>query len=440
MTVTVKQGGWFRKTPVWRGAALALCLAMPVTTATAAVWDKPERRRDQFAGEFSYFVYPLGGDIPGLGSAFGLGGSALNIAGTDTDFTAFNVTGDFSASGYTLLDMPLRRRRLVFDLGVYDFDVAATQYHRGIDSSPDDTILPHVKGKYALGQLTLTFDERRYETYLRLLTGSSRLLDVRDETGQAFAVVDTERRDGLVVAVGGSIDLTDDRLDPRRGLRLELAAHKPRVDDPLSSEYFVADYNVTFYLPLRQRRDSLVFNYFQSDAHVTNKGSTDYAVLQAERGLNCAALPTPPEVADCLATEDQLLTEYIAANRHGNATSLGGTQRLRSFDNGRFYAGHALSYGIEYRWNLTDEYRPFDIYIARGVRTGIQLAFFAERGSVADRVSELGTKQRTSYGAGFRLILSGVVLRGDYAFGDEGQQFQFFIGYPWSTFSIDNPG
>lgn len=105
-----------------RGTALwttAWCLAFLAATPVAAALDAPERRRDQYAGEFSYYLYPLAGDIPGLGSVFGLGGSALNIAGTDMDFTAFKVDGDFSASGATLLDIPLIKRRLIFDIGTY---------------------------------------------------------------------------------------------------------------------------------------------------------------------------------------------------------------------------------------------------------------------------------------------------------------------------------
>jgi len=130
----------------------------------------------------------------------------------------------------------------------------------------------------------------------------------------------------------------------------------------------------------------------------------------------------------------------LANNQYGTATALGGTQRLRSFENGRFYAGQALFYGIEYRWNLTDERTPFNIYVAKGVRTGIQLAAFWERGTVADHSSELFKDGRSSYGIGARLVLSGVVIRFDLARGNEGVQTQLFITYPWSMFSVDNPG
>jgi hypothetical protein len=45
-----------------------------------------------------------------------------------------------------------------------------------------------------------------------------------------------------------------------------------------------------------------------------------------------------------------------------------------------------------------------------------------------------------SYGVGARLILSGVTIRLDVANGSEGATSQLFITYPWSMFSVDNPG
>ena len=169
-------------------------------------------------------------------------------------------------------------------------------------------------------------------------------------------------------------------------------------------------------------------------------GELDFATLQATDGLNCGAYPPGPERDDCLATEAKHINALIANNRYGTASSLGGTQRLRSYDNYRYYAGQALFYGVEYRWNLTDEHTPFNIILARGIRTGIQLAAFWERGMVADHTRDLFRDGRVSYGGGFRLILSGVIIRLDLANGSEGFQSQLFITYPWSMFSVDSPG
>jgi hypothetical protein len=397
-----------------------------------------ERRRDQFGKDFGYYVYPIAGEIPGLGTAKGGGASVLNMGGTDADVTGYYVEGDFRAKGVALLDYHIIPKRLVLDMGYNDYDVAPIVYDRGINSDPKDVIYPKAEGGYLLGQLTLTFDQRRYEAFVRLMSGQEKLRQILDKNGDAFAGVDTDWHHYRPIVVGGSIDLTDDRLDPRRGTRFEFSARLPVKNDAEYSEYFVTDYNLSGYIPFR-RWDTLGLNLFYSRALVTRQGETDFATLQKTSGLNCSQYPPGPEQDKCLTTEAKHINGLIANNRYGTASSLGGTQRLRSFDNGRFYAGQALFYGAEYRWNLTDEHTPFDIYVAKGIRTGIQVAAFWERGMVADRFGDLFDDHKTSYGVGFRVILSGVIIRLDFADGDEGRQSQLFITYPWSMFSVDNP-
>lgn len=397
-----------------------------------------DRRRDQFGKDFAYYMYPIAGEIPGLGTASGLGASVLNMAGSDADFTGYYIKGDFRAKGAALLDYHIKPKRLVFDIGYNDYLVAPIAYDRGIDSDPDDVIYPKAEGKYLLGQLTLTFDQRRYEVFIRGLFGRERLREVLNTDRTAFEGVDTSWDSHRPISIGGSMDLTDDRLDPREGVRLEFATRLPTDNGADESEYFVNDLNLTGYIPFR-RWDTLALNLFYSRAVVTRQGETDFATLQQTSGLDCNQYPAGSERDDCLATEEKFLNNAIANNRYGTASPLGGTQRLRAFDNYRFYAAQALSYGIEYRWNLTDERTPFNIYIAKGIRTGIQLAAFWERGMVADHNKDLFDDYRTSYGLGFRIILSGVVIRFDVANGEEGSQTQLFITYPWSMFSVDNP-
>jgi len=414
-------------------------LAILLLISGVSFADVTERRRDQFGRDFSYYVYPIAGEIPGLGKAAGLGASVLNMGGTDTDFTGYYVRGDFNATGAALLDYHLLPQRLVFDVGYNDFMVAPVAYSRGINSDPLDVIYPKAEGAYLLGQSTLTFDQRRYELFIRKMSGRSRLLGVLDKDGQSFTGIDTDWKNYNSVSVGGSIDLTDDRLDPHKGLRFELNSRLPTNSGGAdSSEYFVNDYNFTAFLPMR-KWDTLAFNIFHSRAYVTREGLTDYTLLQQRYGLNCIQYPPGPAYNSCVTTEAKFLANTLANNQYGTATALGGTQRLRSYDNGRFYAGQSLSYGAEYRWNLTDERTPFNIYVAKGVRTGIQLAAFWERGMVADQTGDLLKDGRTSYGVGARLILSGVVIRFDWANGDEGAQTQLFITYPWSMFSVDSP-
>ena len=418
---------------------LMTLLLLLFTSAAYAEGELIERRRDQFGKDFSYFLYPLASKIPGLGTAEGAGASVLNMFGTDTDFTGFYLNGDFKASGYALLDMNVVPRRLIVDAGYYDFRVAQVAYKRGINSDKNDYILPSAEGAYGLAQVTYSLWDRMFEVYYRALQGSSRLLQVNDKNGNAFDVIDNSRRKAHVDSIGGIIDVTDDRLDPRKGVRFEMAWKMPKIDDPNQSRYYVMDYNLTGYVPFR-KWDTLALNFFASQAHVYREASTDFATLQQQTGLGCNNIPAGPARDQCIATETDFINDRIAANRYGEATSLGGTQRLRSFDGGRFHAGHTVFYGLEYRLNLTDEHTPFDLIIAKGIRTGVQLAFFAEQGTVFDTWHDWWKTRKTSYGAGFRVVLSGIVIRLDVSQGDEGGQFLLFINYPWSMFSVDSPG
>ncbi|HEY5604422.1 MAG TPA: BamA/TamA family outer membrane protein [Gammaproteobacteria bacterium] len=417
---------------------IALFALLMITAVASVCQAEVERRRDQFGKDFGYYIYPIVGEIPGLGTAAGAGASVLNIGGADTDVSGYYIEGDFEAKGIVLLDYHIRPNRLVFDFGYNDYLVAPIVYDRGMLSDPNDVIYPKVEGSYLLAQLTLTFDERRYEFYVRGLTGRERLHQILDTDGNAYAGIDTAWHSHQPISIGATVDLTDDRLDPRRGMRFELSSRLPTDNEADQSEYFVNDYNLTGYIPFR-RWDTLALNLFYSHALVTRTGETDFSTLQQTSGLNCDQYPPGASRDECLITEAKHINNLIANNRYGTASPLGGTQRLRSFDNYRFYAANALFYGIEYRWNLTDERTPFDIYIAKGIRTGIQLAAFWERGMVADERNDLFDTHRTSYGIGFRLILSGVIIRFDLADGDEGVQSQLFITYPWSMFSVDNP-
>ena len=88
--------------------------------------------------------------------------------------------------------------------------------------------------------------------------------------------------------------------------------------------------------------------------------------------------------------------------------------------------------GVEYRWNMVDENTPFNYLFWKDVRTGKQIAFFAEAGSVAETSAELWDEYRDTVGVGFRLVTaSGSVYRADIAYGDEGTELAVFFFYPW---------
>ena len=410
-------------------------------TAQMALADGiPERRRDQYPPSFGYFVYPIAVQIPGLGSATGGGGTFVNVANSDTDLTAFYIDGDFHAAGLTALNMHLLPRRLILDTAWYEYRVAFKYFERGIDSPKDRYIYPEAEGDGVTSQLTLTFFDKRLDFYSRFGEQQHQINSVYDSSGDnRFTSSDQREETVRNLTLGMTVDLTDDRQDPRRGVRFEMN-RKERLNDvdPMFSSFTVYDVNLTGYIPIGGK-DTWVWNMFRSSTQVKQQGSTNYAELQGRYGFNCGAITDLGAQAACNNSESQYINSLIAYNRYGVATPLGGTQRLRAYPGGRFHAGETLFLGTEYRWNLTEEYTPINWYILKGHRTNMQLSVFAEAGSVAETSAGLTDKFKYTYGAGFRMLFEGTTLRIDIANGDEGKEIIAFIDYPFSMYSVDSP-
>ena len=400
----------------------------------------PDRRRDQYPPNFGYFVYPIYVQLPGIGMAKGGGGTFVNVAESDTDLTAFYIDGDFHAAGVTALNMHLLPRRLIFDVAWYEYRVAFKYFERGIDSASNKFIYPEVEGDGITSQLTLSFFDRRLDFYSRFGEQNNRVNSIYDSSGYNRFETSDNREDTIrQLTLGMNMDLTDDRQDPRRGVRLEMH-RKERLNevDPVFSSFAIYDANLSAYIPVGAK-DTWVWNMYRSSTQITHQGSLDYAALQDRFGFNCAAISDPVAEAECNGSESQYINSIIDNNRYGTATSLGGTQRLRSYPSGRYFAGETFFIGTEYRWNLTEEYTPLNWYILKGHRTNIQISFFAEAGSVAETSSGLTDKFKYSYGAGFRMLFEGTTLRADLAHGDEGTEMILFIDYPFSMYSVDSP-
>jgi len=416
-------------------AASLTCAVLPTARATESLLDElsaPERRRDQFPKEFGYAVFPYPYRLPGIGSGLSLVAGALNIADTHTDAYGILFGGDVKGGAAGVGDIHLIPRRLIFDVGYTAVNRAAFQSYsqRGMNSAKNDFSLVEVGDtQYFGGRLTATFLDRRFEIHGAWYEGASRVNSIHDKDGNVIIEAqDPPLTRGHTTLLGARFDLTDDYTDPRRGLRLDVTRSQspPRGS---GADYYVMDYNATAYIPL-PRYNTLALNLLRSDAFVRHEGETDPAALQQQLGLNCASIPVPAQQQFC----NEFISTTAAANQFGTATTLGGFDRLRSYPQGRFKGAHTLFMGAEYRWNLTDEATPFDIFLMKGVRTSIQLAFFYETGATSDNKSDLskGSQFRSSYGAGFRIVTGqGVVFRADLAYGQEGINSAIFIGYPW---------
>jgi len=392
----------------------------------------PERRREQFPRDYGYAAFPFPYRLPGVGSGLSLVAGALNIADGYTDAYGIVFGGEVKGGAVGVGDIHLVPRTLILDLGYSNVSKAAFQSYaqRGMHTAKDDFRLVEIgDAAFYGGRLTATFLERRFELYGAWYGSASRLKSIRDNEGNLIIeAIDPPRAGGHTAILGTRLDLTDDYTDPRRGFRLDVSnTHSP--PQGTGPDYFVMDYNATAYVPFG-RRNTLALNLLRSDAFVTREGETDPAALQQQLGLDCSTLTDPTQQQFC----NEVIDTTIANNRFGTATTLGGFSRLRAYPQGRFKGSHTLFFGAEYRWNLTDERTPFDIFVMKGVRTSIQLAFFAETGVTSDTRSDLYVRNnmRDSYGVGLRIVTaSGVVLRADLASGKDGASTAIFIGYPW---------
>lgn len=411
--------------------ALALVFfAVAAGAARASEGFVAERRRDQFPHDPGYAVFPYVYNLPGIGMGYGVLGAMTNVAGSCTDVVGTVFAGDADGGAFGVNAVHLVPRRLILDFGGARLSRTTLQSYslRGMGSGRDDYSLADFGSSYFLGsRLTATFWERRLEGFIGYYGGAAKLDALRDRHGALILSSQSTPEHKIAAYVaGGRLDLTDDSIDPRRGVRLEPSVWRsPRQDS--GPDFYFADVSLTGYVPVG-RRSTWAFNYYRSDAYVLRKGETDTAVLARQQGLDCSLPPDESQRAQCR----QFLDALAAQNEHGTASSLGGYMRLRSYPTQRYRGAHVEFLGTELRWNLTDESKPFDIIIMKDIRTAVQVAFFYEVGTVADDAGSLWSLYRQSYGAGARVITaSGLVYRLDLAAGDEGFQPSVFFQYPW---------
>ena len=390
-----------------------------------------DRRRPQFQNEFGYIVTPLPFILPGVGTGVGLLGGLNNVYETPVDLYLVYITGDVEGGIVGITDIPLVSKRLLLDITSVDFNKGQQNRYltRGMDSEPDDyNIVELSDSRLQGGRLILTFMDRMLEFYTIGYKVSFKISAVRDNDGNLVnEVEDPEPIESTTWTYGSFLDYTDDRSDPKKGLRFQLDRTGSTPSDEDAVDYYVMNYSLTSYIPVLSY-STWVFNLFRSDAHVTRQGESDPEALKNDFGCY------EPTVDQCDPEVQEVIQSQVDQNRYGSATSLGGRSRLRSYVGGRYSAAHAEFVGTELRWNLTSENTPFDIWIMRDLRTGIQMAFFYEIGSVADQRQELWEETRDSYGIGARLVTgSGFIYRFDLAYGDEGVATTLFIDYPWGA-------
>ena len=391
----------------------------------------PERRKDQNPTQPAHLIVPLPYSKPGIGEGVIAMGTLTNIAETTADISAVFVGGDAEGTILNGSEVQLYSDVLFLNFTLQDINKAAVNNYsiRGISNTDknDFTILDLSVAKETNVGLNLTFYERRLNFDYSYREFEFQVDAIRDNDGALITTLGKPFvNSGDSEKFGFSVDLTDDYLDARKGLRLEMAYQDNKATTIKEPDFYTLDLNLLGYIPIAQT-DTLVVNYYQSDAHVRRKGDTDPTSIRAELNSNCVVGDTV-----CLTTEQELVDNYIKARTYGTSRSLGGDLRLRSFPQGRYQGAHTAFLGVEYRWNISQEVKPFDYFIWKDVRTGLQVAFFAEVGTVSETSTALWNETRYSYGTGFRLVAaSGAVYRADIARGDEGTEVIVIFEYPW---------
>lgn len=438
-----------RRSPLFRKLSLLLVLFLLCAFTLQAL----ERRREQFSTDFGYLVAPIPYILPGAGAGLGVIGGFNNIPfgsiETTVDVFAVGVGGgDISGTIAGFTDIPLWPETLLLDLTTVNFNRGTQKVYRSRgmdeDSDPEDFFYTELTDTQLQGgRLILTLADRMFEIFTIQYDINAATSGILDNEGERLATYDPPQRFEFQSRTYGSqIDWTDDRTDPRKGLRLVYTrSANPDIEAeagaPKRIKLDTQDYNATAYVPVLSN-STIAFNWFRSSALVREQGETDATViynylLSQSQCTVSGACTAAEQAAEQAALQDQA-NDQATSNRYGTAGSLGGASRLRSFAGGRFTGAEVGFRAAEFRWNLTDENTPFDLYFIKDVRTGVQLALFYEEGSVSDTPSDLWKEKRSSTGAGARLITSsGFVYRFDVATGQEGREVILFVDYPWGT-------
>lgn len=413
--------------------SFATFLLLTAVSQSIADIELPERRKDQFLTDPGYYLVPTPYSIPGLGSGLILVGAMTNINHSYADVYGFAASGDIKGYGLFGTEFHLVEKKLIFDLSLTSFNKATSQvyFQRGMLTSKDDYVLAELdRSDFTGGRLTYTAFDRRLELYGLVYKNESRLAAIRDRDGDLIqATVNSELNQSDTFTYGIRLDFTDDYIDPRQGIRFESSVWHSPPDTDNDPDFDIIELNLTGYIPFG-KHNTLALNYFQADTHINSTGQTDPAIVATELGLDCNT-GTIQDQANCLS----IINDRVAQNTFGSVGALGGLSRLRSYPEGRFNGSHARFIGVEYRWNIIEKTRPFNYFLAKDIRTAIQLSAFYERGAISDIRDELWSTMRDSYGIGARLITkSGLIFRADVASGDEGEEISIIVGYPWEVF------
>ena len=389
----------------------------------------PERTKREADKELGWMFAPLPGCVEGVGCAVPIAGLISNFyKSTDLVILKTLAKGDIEATVVQLQKFPIIDEKLFLKVLYYDWDISLLNYDRGIHSGKKDYYQTFENVNSSTINLQSQFYNQHLEIQIGYSSGGSEASKIFDAEENQFTNIQSPLRNWVDNTIGTQIDLTDNHLEPREGIRFELLHNATDYELSELSDYDVNSLNFTTYIPFLGS-DTLLINAFQSRSYISEQGLTDENALREKFALGC---DLEKEAEACREAENRRVNYWQARNRFGKASALGGINRMRAYSLGRYYAGNSSNYSLEYRLNFSEKQTPINWIIMGGVRTVLQAAFFYEVGSVSDDISELHQNMRTSFGVGFRAIISGLIYRFDLAKGDDGIAPTLFINYPLS--------
>lgn len=428
---------------------IALCLYGPtVIFAEESFWT--ERRQKDSDPEVSYFAYPLLYSIPGYSTGTGYGGSILNALGDGSTASIARLKGDdaegtnsWNMDSLVLTEIPLFTEHFTLS-AAYGSSEGGTMslFDRGRDSPTEPAFNFTVdEGRMGGLEFSLNFFDKHLEIYSGYALGFfkpqgfSSSVATKDQFKEAYKnyLRYANLNSPILARTGIYWDDTDDRRDPQEGYRVQ--TERMTVEDPMGMlvESYTDDINFTYYFPNADKSSIFVFNVFYSTATVTSPlkvGEESYnsCVDRMSKKDRLKVSFTVEEICTYMQEAAQEFNDDGEGNI-ASGTALGGVNRLRSYPVGRFHDKHVFFTGLEHRWYLNRTSSPFDYFLAKGVFEAFQIATFYEIGQVSETLDRLFSDFKSSAGVGFRVILTGLVLRADYATGAERSEITAMFGY-----------
>jgi hypothetical protein len=412
---------------------LIITVVLLCICSVSAIAYQTERRRDQFEDSQGYLILPVPYSYPGIGEGIMLIGYMGNILKSPVDAYFIGFSGE--AEGYYAMvnDLFLIPEKLYLNINQMDISKYGINMYskRGMDTDKDDYSI-YIGNKFLRkqGRLVFSLFEKRWEIWAEMVSFEGRTNEIRDaEGGLINEYEDPLTFDGERSGFGTQLDFTDDKADPRSGLRFKSSLGLHPAKNKKDADFNVLTWGLTLYLPILQS-STWAFHFSRSDAVVISKGETDYEELKEEKGFSMCRFASDQEICEYAIIADVEAT--INANSNGTSMSLGGPDRLRSYPTDRFSGAHTLFYGSEFRWNISTEKMDIDLYFLKDILQALQIAFYWEQGSVSESAADLGEQVRSSAGLGLRLVAkSGNAYRLDWATGEEGPQYTILFQYPW---------